>query len=38
MEEGECEVKWYLNDTEIVEDNNISITFDGIYAKIVIVR
>merc|ERR1712179_67350 len=36
MEEGECEVKWFFNDTEIEESEEFVMSFDGTYAKLFI--
>merc|ERR1711973_321549 len=36
MEEGDVKVQWFINDTELVESDQISCTFDGTYAKLFI--
>merc|ERR1711997_1253190 len=36
MEEGECKVQWFLNDTELEESDEFVMSFDGTYAKLFI--
>merc|ERR1712142_553049 len=36
IEEGEVKVQWFINDTELVESDQVSYTFDGTYAKLFI--
>merc|ERR1712020_626384 len=31
MEEGECKVQWFLNDTELEESDEFVMSFDGTY-------
>merc|ERR1711981_1266827 len=36
MEEGECKVQWFFNDTELEDGDEYVLTFDGTYAKLFI--
>jgi hypothetical protein len=38
MEEDECKVQWFLNDTELEDGEEFGISFDGTYAKLFIAR
>ena len=38
MEEGECKVQWFFNDTELEDGDEYVLTFDGTYAKLFIGR
>merc|ERR1712156_933509 len=38
MEEGECKVQWFFNDTEVEDGEEFVLTFDGTYAKLFIAR
>ena len=38
MEEGECKVQWFFNDTELEDGEEFVLTFDGTYAKLFIAR
>merc|ERR1712018_397621 len=38
MEEGECKVQWFFNDTELEDGEEFVLTFDGTYAKLFIAK
>ena len=38
MEEGKGTVTWYFNDEVLEESDNVMLTFDGTYAKLLLAQ